>query len=189
VNRAGWTRSNPYSLSAAPDGRSLRITVRALGDGSGALRGVRPGTPVLFEGPFGRLTERARTQRRVALVGAGVGVAPLRALAEGLGYGPGDAVLLHRFNRRPLFAAELGVLARERGLRVFDLPGHRRSPGSWLGDGVPVDDLAALRHLVPDIAERDVYVCGPAPWAESVRRAADAAGVPPDRIHVEEFRW
>jgi predicted ferric reductase len=189
LNRTGWTRGNPYSLSAAPDGRSLRITVRALGDGSAALRGVRPGTRVLFEGPFGRLTDRARTRRRVALIGAGVGVAPLRALAEGLGYEPGEAVLLHRFRRRPLFAGELDVLARERGLRVVDLPGHRRSAGSWLGDGVPVDDLTALRHLVPDIAERDVYVCGPAPWAESVRRAAAAASVPADRIHVEEFRW
>ena len=34
----GWTRANPYSLSAAPDGRSLRITVKAVGDGSAALR-------------------------------------------------------------------------------------------------------------------------------------------------------
>ncbi|MEV6236229.1 ferredoxin reductase family protein [Lentzea sp. NPDC051838] len=184
LNRTGWTRGNPYSLSAAPDGRSLRITVRALGDGS-ALRGVRPGTRVLFEGPFGRLTESVRTRHRVALIGAGVGVAPLRALAEDLE----DAVLLHRFRRRPLFAAELHALTRDRGLRVVDLPGHRRSPGSWLGDGVPVDDLTALPYLVPDIAERDVYICGPAPWAESVRRAATAAGVPADRIHVEEFSW
>ena len=50
----GWTRANPFSLSAAPDGRSLRITAKALGDGSarlaqpaarhpGAVRGsVRP---------------------------------------------------------------------------------------------------------------------------------------------------
>ena len=30
----GWSRANPYSLSAAPDGRSLRITVQAVGDGS-----------------------------------------------------------------------------------------------------------------------------------------------------------
>ncbi|MET8762590.1 ferredoxin reductase family protein [Lentzea sp. NPDC004782] len=189
LGRPGWTRGNPYSLSAAPDGRGLRITVKTLGDGSAAVRGLRAGTPVLFEGPFGRLTDQARTRRGIALIGAGVGVTPLRALAEGLDYAPGEAVLLHRFTTRPLFAAELGVLARQRGLRVVDLPGRRRSSASWLGEGVPVDDVTALRHLVPDIAERDVYVCGPSPWAESVRRAATAAGVPAERIHVEEFRW
>src|SRR4051795_13684353 len=38
----GWTRAHPYSLSAAPHGRSLRITVKVAGDGSAALRLLRP---------------------------------------------------------------------------------------------------------------------------------------------------
>jgi ferredoxin-NADP reductase/DMSO/TMAO reductase YedYZ heme-binding membrane subunit len=191
----GWTRANPYSLSAAPDGRSLRITVKDLGDGSAALASLRPGTRALVEGPYGRLSPRARTRRKVALIGAGVGMTPLRALAEGLPYAPGDAVLLQRFRDEPLFASELDVIARERGLRVVPLPGPRRSDHSWLGrssgdeglDGV--DDLTALRHWVPDLAERDVFVCGPEPWVASVRRTAAAAGLPSDQFHVETFGW
>jgi predicted ferric reductase len=186
----GWTRAHPYSLSAAPDGRSLRITVRALGDGSAELPRVRIGTRVLVEGPYGRLSARARSRRRVALIGAGVGITPLRALAEALQYAPGEAVLLHRFTDRPLFDRELAVLARERGLQVIRLPGHRRAPGSWLGAGVgPADDLTALNHWIPDIAERDVYVCGPEAWAEDVRRTTEAAGLPTERFHVESFGW
>jgi predicted ferric reductase len=186
----GWMRGHPYSLSAAPDGRSLRITVKDLGDGSGELRHVRRGTRVLVEGPFGRLSARARTRRKVALVGAGVGITPLRALAEELHYAPGDAVLLYRFSDRPLFADEISVLARERGLEVVWLPGRRRAPDSWLGDGVGnVDDHSALRFWVPDIAERDVYVCGPEAWADDVRRSTAAAGLPADRFHAESFGW
>lgn len=190
LGRSGWTRGNPYSLSAAPDGRSLRITVKALGDGSAELRALRPGMRALVEGPYGRLSPRARTARRVALIGSGVGITPLRALAEGLDYAPGDAVLLHRYAREPLFGSELEVLRRERGLAVVDLPGPRRTPDSWLGRIEPaVDDASALRAWVPDIAERDVYVCGPHGWAEAVRRAARAAGVPARRIHTEAFGW
>jgi predicted ferric reductase len=186
----GWTRGHPYSLSAAPDGRSLRITVKDLGDGSGSLRTVRPGTRVLVEGPYGRLSARARTRPKVALIAAGVGVTPLRALAEELDYARGDAVLLYRFTDRPLFGDEMAVLARERGLQVVWLPGHRRAPDSWLGDGVgSADDLTALTFWVPDIAERDVYVCGPETWADDVRRTTSAAGVPADRFHVESFGW
>ena len=186
----GWTRAHPWSLSAAPDGRTLRITVQEAGDGGARLKHLRPGTRVLVEGPFGRLGPRSRTAPKVALIGAGVGVAPLRALAEGLAYAPGDAVLLYRSSRPPLFTAEFDDLARRRGLRLLWLPGHRRAPGSWLGDGVgPTDDLTALRWWVPDIAERDVYVCGPDGWAADVRRTALAAGVPADRIHVESFGW
>jgi predicted ferric reductase len=84
LGRPGWTRGNPYSLSAAPDGRGLRITVRPAGEGSAAVAGLRPGDRVLVEGPFGRLGAPVRTRSKVALIGAGVGMAPLRALAEEL---------------------------------------------------------------------------------------------------------
>lgn len=186
----GWSRANPYSLSAAPDGRSLRITVQGVGDGSEATRGLRPGTRVLVEGPYGRLSPRARTRSKVAFIGAGVGSTPLRSLAEGLDYRPGEAVYLERFTDQPLFARELDQLSAERGLRVLRLPGRRRSPDSWLGAGVgSADDLTALRYWVPDIADRDVYVCGPTVWAALVLRTLDAAGVPEENIHLETFAW
>lgn len=186
----GWSRANPYSLSAAPDARGLRITVQAVGDGSAATPALRPGTRALVEGPYGRLSARTRTQPKVALIGAGVGVTPLRALAEGLDYAPGDAVLLQRFTSEPLFDRELGVLSEDRGLQVLALPGHRRARDSWLGDHVgSVDDVTALRYWVPDIAERDVYVCGPEHWTALVRTTLLEAGVPSDLIHLETFAW
>jgi ferredoxin-NADP reductase/DMSO/TMAO reductase YedYZ heme-binding membrane subunit len=190
LGRSGWTRANPYSLSAAPDGRSLRITAKELGDGSATLRSLRPGTRAVVEGPYGRLSPRARTRRKVALIAAGVGITPIRALAEGLHYRPGEAVLLHRFSSSPLFGRELELLAHERGLQVVSLPGRRRASDSWLGVGADgFSDLAALRHWVPDLAERDVYVCGPQAWVEAVRRTALAAGLPTERFHVETFGW
>lgn len=190
LNRTGWTRGNPYSLSAAPNGRSLRITVKDVGDGSGAVSRLKPGTRALVEGPYGRLSSRARTRPKVALIGAGVGITPLRSLAEGLDYDRGDAVVLQRFAEVPLFHHEFGVLAEERGLNHALLPGNRRSPDSWLGAGFEqLDDVDALLFLVPDLVDRDVYLCGPDAWIESVRRAAEAAGIAPTQVHVERFGW
>ena len=189
----GWSRANPYSLSAAPDGRSLRITVQDVGDGSGALRHVRPGTRVLVEGSFGRLSARARTRRKVALIGAGVGMAPLRSLAEGLDVNPGELVVLQRHHdpHAPLFGRELDTLAHERGIRLLRLPGPRRAKHSWLGPIRPADvgDLDALLAWVPDIAERDVFVCGPAGWVDLLRIDLQRAGLPPERLHAEIFEW
>lgn len=186
----GWTRAHPYSLSAAPGPRGLRITVQAVGDGSASLAALRPGSRVLVEGPYGRLSARARTRQRVALIGAGVGLAPLRSLAEGLDYRAGEAILLERFRETPLFAAELDQLARSRGLQVVRLPGRRRHADSWVGAGyAPYDDTQVLLGWVPDIVDRDVYVCGPPRWAASLCRAARAAGVPDPQLHVEIFEW
>jgi ferredoxin-NADP reductase len=164
--------------------------VQDVGDGSRAALALKPGTRALVEGPYGRLSERARSRNKVALIGAGVGMAPIRALAEGLQYAPGDAVLLQRYTDHPLYAAELDHLADRRGLRVLRLPGRRRRADSWLGEGLgPVTDADALRFWVPDVAERDVYLCGPAPWAHLVVRDLRAAGVPETQIHSETFSW
>lgn len=186
----GQSRSHPYSLSAAPDGRSLRITVAGAGVDSRAIAGLRPGTRALVEGPYGRLTPRARVARRVAFLGAGVGVTPLRALLEGMAYAPGEAVYVERHQQHPLFAAEVDRIALERGAQVLRLPGPRRAADSWLPRlSAPVDDVSALRGWIPDIAERDVYLCGPPGWTALVHSAAVAAGVPDDQLHVESFEW
>ena len=188
--RPGRTRANPYSLSAAPDGRSLRITVQDVGDGSAAAAGLAVGARAWVEGPYGRLSPRARTQRKVLMIGAGVGITPLRALAEALEYAPGEALVLYRTTSAPLFVDELAELARLRGLVVWGLPGRRRGHDSWLGDGVDAPtDLAALTSWVPDVAERDVYVCGPRPWTQLVVRDLRAAGVPEHHVHLENFGW
>jgi predicted ferric reductase len=190
LSRPGWTRANPFSLSIAPNSYTLRITAKALGEGSARLAHLRPGTRVLFEGPYGRLSSRARTQRKVFLAGAGVGITPLRALVEGLEYAPGEAIILQRYTAEPLFSRELDVLAAQKGLQVVHLPGPRRTPSSVLGpaaDGMP--ELIALRRWIPDIADRDVFLCGPSAWTDSFERLVLSAGVPGDRIHTESFGW
>ena len=190
LSRPGWTRANPFSLSIAPNGHTLRITAKALGEGSARLAHLRPGTRVLFEGPYGRLSSRARAQRKVVLAGAGVGITPLRALAEGLDYAPGEAIILQRYTAEPLFTRELEMLAAERGLEVVHLPGPRRTRDAVLGPaahGLP--ELIALRRWIPDLADRDVFLCGPTAWTNGVEGLALAAGVPSERIHTESFGW
>ena len=87
-----------------------------------------------------------------------------------------------------MFRGELEALTAERGLEVLWLPGRRRAPGSWLGDGIgSAADLIALTYWVPDLAERDVYVCGPPAMVRALRGALRAAAVPRRNLHVEEF--
>ena len=51
LTREGWWQAHPFSLSAAPNGRWLRMTAKSLGDHSAGLAGLRPGTKVVLEGP------------------------------------------------------------------------------------------------------------------------------------------
>lgn len=189
----GWSRGHPYALSEAPRPDRLRITVKAESPDSARTAALRPGTMALVEGPYGGLTARRRARPRLLLVAAGIGITPLRALVEDAPYAPGAATLLYRYSRpeHAVFAEELRGLASERGVRLVFLPGPRRAADSWLpvAAGLPADDTEALRALVPDLADRDVYLCGPPAWIGAVERAARRGGVRRDRVHTEEFSW
>ena len=125
------------------------------------------------------------------LLAAGVGVTPLLALAHEVPTDRRtDLVLRTRTADDVAFAEELGWLSDHRGLRVHHLPGGRARDGSWLPRGWEhVDDVAGLRHLVPDVAVRDVLLCGPDDWADAAEAAVRAAGVPAGRVSRERFGW
>ncbi len=188
----GWTRGHPYSLSAAPDPRLLRITVKELGDDSSQLSLLRRGTRVLIEGPYGRLSNDRRTQKRVLLMAAGIGITPLRALIEEMDSSAEAVTLLYRARDESdvVFGRELDLLARSRGFSVVRLLGRRRADDSWLPVGVSArTDAQILRDLVPDVGIRDVFICGPDAWIDAACAAAQSAGVPAGRIHSERFAW
>ncbi|HJU98823.1 MAG TPA: hypothetical protein VJ644_12680, partial [Jiangellaceae bacterium] len=194
LTRRQWWRPHPFSLSAAPSADAIRITVQAAGAGTRRLiRDVRPGTLIAAEGPYGVFTAEACRGDGVLLVGAGVGITPLRALAESVD-DRGGVVLLHRCRtpEEALFRAEFAALAQRRALDLHLLVGPRRYPGSWLPnltEARGLSDDEVLCRLVPDVVQRDVFVCGPPQWALLVRRSLHRVGVPASLVHLERFAW
>lgn len=188
----GWTRAHPYSLSAEPTDTELRFTAAVVGDGTARLRSLKPGTRVAIEGPYGRLHAGIRSQRKTLLIGAGIGITPMRALLESLPYSPGDVMIIHRVRAvaDAVLDKEIGDLAAERGADYRLVDGHRISDrDSWLPNRAREwDDVQALLYMCPDVAERDIFLCGPSPWADAVHRAAVRAGTPEGRIHTESFQ-
>ena len=121
---------------------------------------------------------------------AGVGITPIRALLEDTPYAPGETVLLYRYTDRhdAVLAEELSELAQRRGVEVRHLVGPRRHDGSWL-PACAGSDADALRQLVPDVADCDIFVCGPTPWMKAFERAVVGAGASRKQIHTEDFAW
>ena len=177
LTRDRWWQANPFSLSAAPDGRTLRLTAKTAGDGTAALRHVKVGTRVFAEGPYGAFTTLHRTKPEALLIAGGVGVTPIRALLEDL---EGHAVVIYRVatERDAVLYDELRQLALSKGAELHLVT----------GPAVP-DKLAPreLSRLVPDIGDRDVFLCGPPPMMNAVLRTLGDLGVPKPQIHFERF--
>jgi predicted ferric reductase len=189
----GWSRGNPYTISAAPQDDRMRVTIQAAGDGSARVANLTAGTRVLIEGPYGTMTVQRRTQPRMLLIAGGVGITPMRAILEDSPYAPGETTLFYRYTaeEHAIFRDELEQLARDRGVELILLPGRRRADDSWLPVGYdgPDDDIEQLRRTVPDIAHRDIFICGPSPWIASVRHACRKAGASREHIHTEDYAW
>lgn len=175
-----WWPANPFSLSAAPDGRTLRLTAKAVGSASAGLRHIPIGTRAYVEGPYGAFTSLHRARPGALLIAGGVGITPVRALLEE--EPAGDVVVLYRVRSEhdAVLADEVRALVADRGGRLHLLTGRT-------GEGNRPFEPDSLRALVPDITERDVYVCGPPAMTSAVLGALRELEVPRRRVHAERF--
>ena len=181
----GWWQVNPFSLSAAPDGHALRLTAKGIGATSSGLRDLPVGTRVFAEGPYGAFTAAQRTRQATVLIAGGIGVTPIRALLEDATL-TGDIVVLYRVRDQAeaVLLGELQNLAQVRGAHLHVLTGRT-------GEGSPPNQPFSpegLRQLVPDITERDVFVCGPSAMTDAVLRSLRELRVPSGQVHAETFR-
>lgn len=187
MDRKRWWQAHPFSISAVPNGRRLRITVKNIGDFTNDIHTLKPGTPILVDGPFGKFIERPRNSK-VLLIAGGIGITPIRPLAEEMAADGFDVRVLYRAHSEGdlVFKKELDALsAQEDSVRVdylLTMAGSRRhSRDAWLSP-------TSLAALVPDIFDRVVYVCGPVGMMAVVRSSLEALRIPAGQIRTEVFR-
>jgi predicted ferric reductase len=188
--RGLWTEAHPFSISAAPTRDRIRITVRDLGDATKILQNVRPGTGVWFEGPYGVFTDEVRTTSRVALIGSGIGLAPIRALVESIDVAPGDLTVIARAHtdEEMFLIDEIIPLAHQKRGTVYKLAGKRGVRTSWL----PWDESergVTIGTIIDNPKTVDYFLCGPEHWMEALITDLERAGVPAHQIHFEKFAW
>jgi ferredoxin-NADP reductase len=138
---------------------------------------------VVAEGPFGHFTAERATRGKSLLIAGGSGIGPVRALAEELAARGDDVIVVHRARdaRDLALWRELRAMAKERRLRVHGVVGSRKDLG--------YDPLAAelVEASVPDVIERDVFICGPAGLTQGLVRSLRLLGLSDEQIHTEDF--
>ena len=183
LTRGHFLVAHPYSLSAAPSARYMRITVKGLGDHSRSLATIKSGTRVLIEGPYGAFRAGQAHSKRVVLIGGGIGVTPVRALLDEFKNSV-QIDFIYRASREEDLAlkGELDQIAAESGgsTRVHYMVGSRRKH--------PMD-AGHLLSVVPKVCDSDIYICGPKALVAAVVQAAHDLGMSADRVHHEEFEF
>jgi len=180
-----WWQTHPFSLSMPPHGGELRLTIKQVGDYTRQIPQLKPGTPAIVDGSYGVFTAARAVSSKVLLIAGGIGITPIRAMGGALLEAGRDVILLYA-NRNAVgvvFRAELEAL-------VAAFPVHFRvvyvmsDDPSWQGEQGRLDE-ERIHRLVPDLKERDAYLCGPPPMMKSVQSILKKQGV--RRIFSERF--
>jgi predicted ferric reductase len=181
LTRGLWWHSHPYSLSALPRPPYIRVTIKRLGMQSLAATRLKPGTRVFVEGPYGVFTRHARRSERVVLIGAGVGISPVRALLEDLPSTTKVTVILRASSVADLVHRdEVAELVKSRNGRLHEIVGSRQNVRL---------DAPVLRKLVSNPRNCDAFVCGPTGFSEDITESLLRLGVHRERIHQETFAF
>jgi len=187
LDAARWSQEHPFSLSRLPDGKTIRLTIRQLGDFTNTVPDITPGTHVAVSGPFGAFTHQQRRTQKLLYIVGGIGITPIRSMVEEqarMGE-KNNAIMLYgnRTETDTIFLDELGELAGKTGLQLHNVLSDQKG---YRGETGFIDQEKIVR-LVPDVAERDIFLCGPPPMMWGVMDQLKALGVPDAQIHYERF--
>jgi len=184
-----------YSISSSPHrSNAFTVTVKRVPGGriSNWLHDhMAPGMTAKGQGPLGHFIRPKGEKIKLLLLSGGSGITPVMSITHDLAdrYEASDIVFLHAA-RTPadlIFRHDLsGLAARMKGLRLQFLPETVAGELSWPGLTGRISP-EFLKLAVPDIAERVVMCCGPAPFMAAARSITAALGVPAESYIEESF--
>lgn len=184
-----------YSISSSPHrSRAFTVTVKRVVNGrvSNWLHdNLDHGAVVKAQGPLGYFVRPRPVSSKLLLLSGGSGITPIMSILRDLAdsHDRADIVFMHAA-RTPLdliFRDELNCLAsRMSALRLHFLPETVIGEPSWPGlTGRITPEF--MRLAVPDIADRTVMCCGPAPFMAAARSISWQLGVPAGHYIEESF--
>ena len=181
VDVNGVRQWRAYSLTSPVTADGLiAITVKAIPDGlvsNHLVRTARPGLVLQLDQAAGEFVLPRPAPAKALFVTAGSGITPVMGMLRSTPLD--DAVLLHSAPTRDavVFGAELRELAAQGRVRLVEQ--HTDADG--------VLDLDQIAALVPDLAEREAWACGPTGMLDAIEAHWAGLGLS-DRLHTERFR-
>jgi benzoate/toluate 1,2-dioxygenase reductase subunit len=189
VEVPGTSLTRSYSFSSAPGARRFEFVVRNVPQGRMSTflaKDAQVGQPIAFSGPYGSFYLR-EVQRPLLLLAGGTGIAPFLSMLQVL------AAAGMRQPVRMVFGVtnDVDLVAIEHLQRVA-----AAHPQFSFRTCVASDDSAHPRkgYVTQHVEQEwlnggdvDIYLCGPVPMVDAVRRWLKDCGVTPANFYFEKF--
>ena len=179
-----------FSSSAEADG-SVQMSIKALGDFTRSVAGLRPATRAYLDGPHGVFTPDRNEGPGFVLIAGGVGIVPLismlRTFADRDDPRPCYLFYASRTLQDTTFLEDIRELQRRLSLTlvlVLEDP-----PQNWSGERGLIDKSLLRRSLPERYPRMQFFLCGPSPMLDAMESILAEIGVPTAHIHTERFAF
>lgn len=184
-----------YTLSSTPTRPDrVSITVKRVPGGpvsNWLHEHLRAGMALAANGPAGEFSCFVAPAERYLFLSGGSGITPLMSMTRALHDlgSRADIVFVHcaRSPADLIFAEELALIARDMAQFRLALVCEQHLAGSAYAGHLGRLDAARLVQIAPDLARRDIYNCGPAPFMAAVRAGLASLQFDMARYREESF--
>lgn len=176
------TEWHPFSVSSSPKDDFLRLSVKALGDYTGALVHLKHGAIAEIEGAYGKFSYTNYSNYQQIWVAGGIGVTPFLSMARSLPTDNPYKVDLYYSVKTRSELIDVDVLAE-----ISQIQGEkfRVIPFVAVESGFITADFVSKTS--EGIKDKEIFICGPPGMMKAMRQQMKDLGVPNANIHSEEF--
>ena len=175
------SESHPFSISSSNIDNNLKITVKNLGDYTSQLKNLKLGDGVIVDGPYGHFSYKNIPNKNQIWIAGGIGITPFISMSS---------------NLEESYSVDLFYSVKEKSEAVylnnmqsvmqknnnFKLNLWLTSTNGYLNSGV-------VATLAKDLNNKDILLCGPAMFMESLKNQFVSMGVDVKKIHYENFNF
>lgn len=185
--------NKPFTISSAPlCSNFLELTIKEIGDFTGAMHDIEPGARLKINGPLGdSLNFEENIDKDVVFLAAGSGITPfISALKYKIGKRMSNKAILLFGNKKVediIFKDELEELNKRDDIKIINTLSREPETSSWGGERGHVDIELIEKH-VPDICSKIFFMCGPPGMVEQLEEKLKEKGVPSENIRSEDWR-
>jgi nitric oxide dioxygenase len=183
-----------YSLSAAPNGRSYRISVKREGEGvaSNYLHNtIDVGDTLAVFPPAGDFVLTEKATKPLVLISGGVGITPTLAMAEAaLDNSDREIVFIHYARNAQVHAFGDVIQAwaqRFPQFRAYIVYEQANDNNAYQPAATGRPDISHFTQWLPLNRDVDAYFLGPKPFMGFVKRSLQSLGVPAGQARYEFF--
>lgn len=175
--------AHPFSIASKSDKDKLKIIIKSLGDFTSRLEHLKPGDKVSVEGPYGRFNFRNYENKQQIWIAAGIGITPFVGMVEDLeehSHYEREVDLYFSANNDSDFVGYDFFLDAAKKIKNFKfIPWNSTTNGRL--------NIESIKKLSGELKDKEILICGPTGFKESIIHNLIKEGVKEYNIHEEMF--